>query len=316
MKLLITGIAGFIGSSLARRLVERGDTVLGIDNFDAFYSRATKEKNLESLRPHIEFTEGDITDRAALDTLLARGNVDCVVHLAALAGVRPSIRTPWRYSHVNVVGTAHVAEAMVAHGVGRLVFASSSSVYGNNTDVPYCETQRVDDPASPYAATKRAGELLLDTFSQLHGLSTAALRYFTVYGPRQRPEMAIHKFCRSIDRGEPITVYGDGQSSRDYTFIDDIVDGTLGAIDSTLHGCRLYNLGGTSPIRLDGLVQALGRALGKEPIVLREPHQPGDVLQTWADVSRARDELGYVPKIPLHEGLTRFAAWLRGETEW
>ncbi len=316
MKVLVTGIAGFIGSQLAQRLIARGDTVVGLDNFDAFYDRATKEKNLSALVPHVEFLEGDITDRATLDKLLAGKNVDRVVHLAALAGVRPSIRSPWRYSHVNVVGTAHVAEAMVAHGVERLVFASSSSVYGNNTLVPYEETQRVDDPASPYAATKRAGELLLDTFSQIHGLSSASLRFFTVYGPRQRPEMAIHKFCRSIERGEPITVYGDGQSSRDYTFIDDILDGVLGAIDHAPLGARIYNLGGTNPVRLEELVRQLGIALGKEPIVRREPHQPGDVQQTWADVSRARAELGYEPKVALPEGLRRFAAWMRGETDW
>jgi UDP-glucuronate 4-epimerase len=316
MKLLVTGVAGFIGSQLTARLVARGDTVVGIDNFDPFYDRATKERNLASLRGAIEFVEGDITDRALLDRVLGRGGFDRVVHLAALAGVRPSIRTPWRYSHVNVVGTAHVAEAMLAHGVRRLVFASSSSVYGNNTLVPYEESQRVDDPASPYAVTKRAGELMLDTFHQIHGLSSACLRFFTVYGPRQRPEMAIHKFARAIEAGEPITVYGDGRSSRDYTYIDDILDGTLGAIDRAPEGCRIYNLGGTSPVRLDELVRAIGNALGKEPLVVREPHQPGDVLHTWADVTRARDELGYDPKVPLAEGLRRFSAWMRGETAW
>ncbi|MBM4359270.1 MAG: NAD-dependent epimerase/dehydratase family protein, partial [Deltaproteobacteria bacterium] len=171
-------------------------------------------------------------------------------------------------------------------------------------------------PASPYAVTKRAGELMLDTFHQLHGLSSACLRFFTVYGPRQRPEMAVHKFARAIDAGEPITVYGDGQSSRDYTYIDDILDGTLGAIDRAPEGCRIYNLGGTNPVTLEDLVRAVGEALGKVPVVRREPHQPGDVLRTWADVERARAELGYDPKVPLRDGLARFARWLRGETRW
>lgn len=316
MKILVTGIAGFIGSQLAKRLVERGDTVVGLDNFDGFYHRATKERNLAELRPHIEFIEGDITDRPTLDRILAGKQFDCAVHLAALAGVRPSIRAPWRYSHVNVVGTAHVAEALVAHGVERLIFASSSSVYGNNTLVPYQEAHRVDEPASPYAATKRAGELLLDTFFRLHGLSSTALRFFTVYGPRQRPEMAIHSFARSLELGQPLTVYGDGASSRDYTFIDDIIDGIVGAIERAPRGFRIYNLGGTNPVRLDELVKQLGIAFDKEPVIFREAQAPGDMLQTWADISRARDELGYAPKVLLPEGLRHFQQWLRGNIPW
>lgn len=316
MKLLVTGAAGFIGSKLTERLVSRGDAVVGLDNFDRFYPRATKERNLARVRGAIELVEGDITDRAALDRIFAAHRFDAVVHLAALAGVRPSIREPWRYAQVNVVGTAHVAEAMLAHDVGRLVFASSSSVYGDNTVVPYEETQRVDSPASPYAASKRSGELLLDTFAKLHGLSASCLRFFTVYGPRQRPEMAIHQFARSIERGERVTMFGDGSSSRDYTYIDDIVDGVVGAIDRPPSGCRIYNLGGTNPIRLDALVRELGAALGKEPQIEHAPPQPGDVQQTWADVTRARDELGYAPKVSLTEGLRRFAAWLRGDSDW
>jgi UDP-glucuronate 4-epimerase len=255
MKLLVTGVAGFIGSKLAERLIARGDEVVGLDNFDPFYPRATKERNLASLRAALRFVEGDITDRVGLDRLFAEERFDAVIHLAALAGVRPSIREPWRYAQVNVVGTAHLAEAMLARGVSRLVFASSSSVYGDNTLVPYEESQRVDDPASPYATTKRAGELMLDTFAKLHGLSSACLRFFTVYGPRQRPEMAIHKFARAIERGEVVTLYGDGSSSRDYTYVDDVLDGVLGALDRPPVGCRIYNLGGTQPVRLDALVR-------------------------------------------------------------
>jgi UDP-glucuronate 4-epimerase len=205
---------------------------------------------------------------------------------------------------------------MVAHGVGRLLFASSSSVYGSNRVVPYEETHRVDAPMSPYAVSKRAGELLLDTFWKVHQLSSACLRFFTVYGPRQRPEMAIHKFSRLIEDGKPITVYGDGLSSRDYTYIDDIVDGVVGALDGAPRGFAIYNLGGTQPIALDPLVRQIGRALGKEPIVAREPEQPGDVRHTFASVAAAHREFGYAPKVPLEEGLARFAAWLRGETAW
>ncbi|MSP26077.1 MAG: NAD-dependent epimerase/dehydratase family protein [Myxococcales bacterium] len=311
MKLLVTGIAGFIGSHVAERLVGRGDTVVGLDNFDAFYARSMKERNVSSLRGHVEIVDGDIGDRACLDALLQRGGFDAVLHLAALAGVRPSLRAPWRYQLVNVVGTSHVAEAMVAHGVGRLVFASSSSVYGNNTDVPYEESQRVDLPASPYAVSKRACELLLATLCDLFGLSASCLRYFTVYGPRQRPEMAIHKFARSITRDEPVTLFGDGTSSRDYTYIDDIVDGTVAALDRAPNGFSLYNLGGTRPVALAELVVRIGRALAREPRIVHEPMQPGDVLRTWANTARAERDLGYCPRVNMDEGLTRFAEWLQ-----
>ncbi len=311
MKLLVTGIAGFIGSHVGERLVRRGDTVVGLDNFDPFYDRAIKERNLAFLREHAEVLEGDVTDRACLDRLLARGGFDAVVHLAALAGVRPSLRAPWRYNLVNVVGTSHVAESMLAHGVGRLVFASSSSVYGNNTLVPYEESQRVDAPASPYAVSKRAGELLLDTMTALFGLTATCLRYFTVYGPRQRPEMAIHKFARLILRGEPVTVYGDGTSSRDYTYVDDIVDGTVAALDRAPSGFSIFNLGGTRPVALAELVARVGKALHVEPSLVHEPSQPGDVAHTWANTARAERELGYVPQVGLEEGLARFAEWLR-----
>ncbi len=316
MKVLLTGAAGFIGSHTAKRLLQRGDTVVGLDNFDPFYDRALKDKNIAELRLDMELVEGDITDRTLLDRLLAGEHFDAVVHLAALAGVRPSIARPWAYQHVNVVGTSCIAEAMVAHEVPRLVFASSSSVYGNNHEVPYEETQRVDHPASPYAASKRSCELLLDTFCQLFPLSATCLRYFTVYGPRQRPEMAIHKFGRAILAGESLELFGDGHSSRDYTYVDDIVDGTVGALDKAPAGLSIYNLGGRSPVRLDHLVAALGRALGKEPRVRREPVQPGDVARTWASTEAARRDLGFQPRVALAEGLSRFAAWLRGEVPW
>jgi UDP-glucuronate 4-epimerase len=316
MKVLVTGSAGFIGSHVAKRLLQRGDTVVGVDNFDPFYDRSFKEKNIAEMRLDMELIEGDITDRRLLDLVLTGEHFDGVVHLAALAGVRPSIARPWAYQHVNVVGTSCVAEAMVAHEVPRMVFASSSSVYGNNVEVPYEETQRVDHPASPYAASKRSCELLLDTFCQLFPLNACCLRYFTVYGPRQRPEMAIHKFGRAILDGETVPLYGDGQTSRDYTYVDDIVDGTIAALDKAPAGFTIYNLGGRSPVRLDKLIAAIGRAVGKEPRIRREPLQPGDVQQTWASTEAARRDLGFQARVPLAEGLSRFAAWLRGEVPW
>ena len=312
MKVLLTGAAGFIGSHVAERLATRGDEVVGLDNFDSFYDRAIKEKNLASFAERIDLVEGDIRDPELVDRVFAQGGFDAVVHLAALAGVRPSIEKPWRYPEVNIVGTSRLAEAMVRYDVKRLVFASSSSVYGDNAEVPYREDHRVDLPASPYAASKRGAELLLRSFHGVHGLTVSCLRYFTVYGPRQRPEMAIHKFCRLVDEEKPIPMFGAGDTSRDYTFIDDIVAGTLGALDRAPEGFSIYNLGNTQPITLRDLITAIGVAVGKEPIVEQLPLQPGDVLRTWADVSAAARDLGYAPRVPLEEGLRRFVAWMRG----
>ena len=313
MKVLLTGIAGFIGSHVAERLMGREDEVVGLDNFDPFYDRAIKERNFAPLKSKgCQLIEGDVLDRPLLDRVLSEGAFDCVIHLAALAGVRPSIQSPWRYQKVNVEGSCHLAQAMVEHGPKRLVFASSSSVYGDNSEVPFSEDHRVDLPASPYASSKRAGELLLRTFHQIHGLESACLRFFTVYGPRQRPEMAIHKFCRLVESGKPITMFGDGSTSRDYTYIDDIVTGVVGAVDHC-RGHRIYNLGNTHPCRLDELIQAIGKAVGKEPRIEQAPLQAGDVMRTWADVSQARRDLGYEPKILLEEGLSRFVDWMRAQ---
>ncbi len=311
MKILITGIAGFIGSHLAERLLARGDQIVGLDNFDPFYGEEIKQRNLASFVDQIDFHRGDILDSALLDRILTADSFDAVVHLAALAGVRPSIQEPWRYQQVNVVGTSRIAEAMVRHGPKRLVFASSSSVYGDNSEVPYSEEQRVDLPASPYAASKRSCELLLRSFNKIHGLAVCNLRFFTVYGPRQRPEMAIHKFCRLAEQDKPITLFGDGQTSRDYTYIDDIIDGTVGAIDKAPDDFSIYNLGGTQPAKLSELVDHIGEALGKQPQVDRGPLQPGDVMHTWASVQAAARDFGYAPKVGIRDGLTRFVTWLR-----
>lgn len=311
MRLLVTGIAGFIGSHLTERLVARGHEVTGLDNFDAFYERSVKEANLAAVGKN-RVIEGDILDAALLDRVLGSARYDSIVHLAALAGVSPSLKEPARYLRVNVEGTQLVVDAALRHGVRRVVFASSSSVYGANTKVPFHEDDRIDDPVSPYAASKRSAELALRAAVYTTGVDVAALRYFTVYGPRQRPDMAIHKFTRAVLRDEPVLLRGGGETSRDYTFIDDIVDGTIGAIERQRPGFRAYNLGGSHATRLDELVAAIGRAVGKEPRVEVVAEMRGDVQHTLADVTRAREELGYNPKIGLEEGLRRFVAWCRG----
>jgi UDP-glucuronate 4-epimerase len=284
--------------------------VTGLDNFDGFYERSVKEANLAAVGKN-RVIEGDILDAALLDRVLGSARYDAVVHLAALAGVSPSLKEPARYMRVNIEGTQLVTDAAVRHGIRRIVFASSSSVYGANTKVPFHEDDRVDDPVSPYAASKRGAELALRAAVYTSGIDVAALRYFTVYGPRQRPDMAIHKFTRAILRDEPVLLRGSGETSRDYTFIDDIIDGTVGAIERQRPGFRAYNLGGCHATRLDQLVAAIGAAVGKEPRVEVIAEMKGDVQHTLADVTRARQELGYDPKIGLEEGLRRFVEWYR-----
>jgi UDP-glucuronate 4-epimerase len=314
MRLLVTGIAGFIGSHLTERLLSRGHEVVGLDAFDTLlYERRVKEQNLANLGG-VRVIEGDILDAALIDRILGEQRFDAIVHLAALAGVGPSLQHAPRYMRVNVEGTQIIAAAMAKHGIQRLVFASSSSVYGANTKVPFHEDDRIDDPVSPYAASKRGGELALRAAVYTTGIDVAALRFFTVYGPRQRPDMAIHKFTKAIDRGEPVLLRGNGETSRDYTYIDDIIDGTVGAIERQRPGFRPYNLGGCHGTRLDQLVAAIGAALGKEPRVEVVAELRGDVQHTLADVSRAHEELGYDPKIGLEEGLRRFVAWYRART--
>ncbi len=317
MRILVTGAAGFIGSHLAEALLARGDRVTGLDNFDPFYDRSIKEGNLAGLRetPGFHFLEGDIRSAGDLDRAFGadpEGVPEVVVHLAALAGVRPSVENPLRYQEVNLGGTAQVLEAMRRHGTGRLVFGSSSSVYGNNEKVPFAETDAVDYPISPYAATKRAGELLCHAWAHLFDFRVTCLRFFTVYGPRQRPDLAIHKFARMILAGETLPLYGDGSSRRDYTYIDDILQGVIAAIDRPVP-FRIYNLGESRTTELRELVRLLGDALGVTPAVAHKPMQPGDVRQTFADVTRASEELDYRPSVPVAEGIPRFVRWLREE---
>lgn len=325
MLIFLTGAAGFIGSSLAERLCARGDTVVGLDNFDeTLYGPAIKRRNLAALLqdPRFRFIEGDFLDEPLCDRLVGE-RPDVIVHLGALAGVRPSIQQPKRYQRVNIEGTLNLLEAARTHGVKRFVFASSSSVYGaqaRERAVGFREDDPAVRPASPYAATKRAGELLCSNYSDLFGIATPSLRFFTVYGPRQRPEMAIHKFTRLIEEGRPVPFFGDGATARDYTYIDDILDGVIASIDRSarfgpsgdggpLH--RVYNLGGSRTTTLARLVELIEDALGKRAILDRQPDQPGDVPITWADVSRAAAELDYAPRVPIEEGVIRFVRWFR-----
>jgi UDP-glucuronate 4-epimerase len=315
MRVLVTGAAGFIGSWLTERLLERGDEVVGFDNYDPFYDRAIKEQNLASARANAGFrmVEGDLRERADVDALFGDREFDAVVHLAAKAGVRPSLADPAGYYETNLIGTTNLLEAMREAGCRRLVFASSSSVYGNNRKVPFQEDDRVDAPISPYAATKKAGEELCHVYHAVHGFSILALRFFTAYGPRQRPEMAIHAFTRRLFAGEPIPVFGDGSMERDFTYIDDVVDGVVAAVDHVMgtETFDILNLGESEPIRLSRLVSALERATGCEATIDRRQVPPGDVDRTFADVSRARRLLGYEPSVGIDEGLRRFVEWYR-----
>ncbi|NOX60142.1 MAG: NAD-dependent epimerase/dehydratase family protein [Planctomycetes bacterium] len=309
--IVVTGAAGFIGSHLCERLLDRGDTVIGLDNFDPFYDPAIKRTNISRSLDHDAFTliEGDICDSDAVDKLFAE-RPDAVVHLAARAGVRPSILEPKRCQEVNVGGTTIVLDAARHSGVPNFILASSSSVYGNNKKIPFAETDNVDYPISPYAASKKSAELIAHSYAHLFEMNMTCLRFFTVYGPRQRPDLAIHKFTKLIDDGQPIPVFGDGSTSRDYTYIDDIIDGTIRAIDRC-KDYHVYNLGESEPIRLDELIAAIEKALDREAKIERMPLQPGDVDRTFANITRARTELGYQPATGMEEGLANFIKWFR-----
>jgi UDP-glucuronate 4-epimerase len=321
---LVTGAAGFIGSHVVEALLARGHRVVGLDNFDDFYPRAVKEGNLAAVLGDRAFqlVEGDVRDAQLLAGLLRRDVV--VVHLAARAGVRPSIRHPELYASVNVLGTATVLEAARLAGLRRVVFASSSSVYGDSAPVPFREDWAAVEPISPYAATKRAGELLCATYAHLYPLRIAALRFFTVYGPRQRPDLAIHAFTRRTAAGEAIPFYGDGSAERDYTYIDDIVEGVLGAVEWTgseagpRGALEIVNLGESRTTRLDRLVELIAAALAAEGLpaevrLERLPAQPGDVRRTCADVAKAGRLFGYAPRTTLEEGIPRFVRWFKEE---
>lgn len=313
-KVLVTGAAGFIGSHLAAALLKGGAQVVGLDNFDPYYPREVKERNLDPLRRWREFVfiEGDLRDGELLARVMQEHRPAGVVHLAALAGVRPSVAAPDRYMDVNVTGTARLLEAVRQAEVQRVVFASSSSVYGGDNDVPFSEDQPTASPLSPYAASKIAGEALCHSHHHLYGLPIVALRFFTVYGPRQRPDLAIHKFTERILAGEPIQLFGDGTSSRDYTYIEDLVRGIVAAVSSDLPW-SVINLGGHHPVTLSELVAKLEQALGKQAIIERLPMQPGDMMRTFADVTKAKELLDWEAQVSLEEGLRRFAEWYQAE---
>ena len=308
-RVLITGGAGFIGSHLAQRLLADGDTVRVLDNLDPFYAPAIKQRNLDLLRDQggerFSFVEGDLRDADACRRAVDGAQV--VVHLAALAGVRPSLADPARYMDVNVTGT-QILLNQVADPSVRVVFGSSSSVYGGSKEMPFHEGLKVDRPVSPYAASKKGGEVLCHTWHHLHGNPLTCLRFFTVYGPRQRPEMAIHKFARMITDGDAIPFFGDGSSRRDYTYVDDIVSGVRAAMART-EGYDVFNLGGAATTSLSELVEHLERALDKPAKLDRQPDQPGDVPVTYADVTRAQQELGYRSETPLADGVQKFCSW-------
>ena len=313
MKLLVTGGAGFIGSHLVDRRLGRGDRVVVLDDFNDFYDPALKRANVAPHRanPRYRLVEGDIRDRALVFRLFAEEGFDAVLHLAARAGVRPSVAQPVLYEEVNCVATWHLLEAAVAHGRPRFVFASSSSVYGINAKLPFAEEDPIDRPISPYATTKRAGELQVFNAHHLHGLSAICLRFFTAYGPRQRPEMAIARFIRCVETGAPVPFYGDGSTRRDYTYIDDVADGVEAALESSL-GFEIVNLGGAHPVSLTELVAAVERATGRRATLEPQPVPAGDVPVTFASVEKAGKLLGFRTRVPLEEGLKRAVAWYRG----
>jgi len=310
-RILVTGAAGFIGSHVCEALLARGDEVVGLDNFDPFYERAVKERNLEGLRrtAGFRFVEVDIVrDGLPLDGVLV------VLHLAARPGVRPSLEDPASYSETNVTGTVRVFEAARRAGIRRIVFGSSSSVYGDATPPPFAEDAPAAWPISPYAASKRAGELMAQAFAHLYGLQIACLRFFTVYGPRQRPDLAIHRFTRLIAEGQPVRMHGDGSSERDYTYITDCVDGVLSAVEWTGRPraagvAEPINIGGGERVRLDRLIDLIGRTLRQDVRIERHGDQPGDVRLTAADLRRAERELGYRPTVGIEEGIRLFVRW-------
>ena len=314
--ILVTGGAGFIGSHLCERLLNDGVRVVCLDNFDNFYDPNIKIKNVEGIARkssgQFELVTGDIRNPDHLMGIFQKNQIDSIVHLAARAGVRPSIVEPLLYEDVNIRGTIGLLEACKEHKIKNLIFASSSSVYGENQRVPFSERDLDIQPISPYGATKRAGELLCYSFHHLYGMNIACLRIFTAYGPRQRPEMVIHKFTRLIDQGEKIPLFGDGSSRRDYTYIDDLIEGILGVIHYH-KGFEVYNLGESQTTSLKELIGLIESALGKKANIEVLAPQPGDVSVTYADISKAKQMLKYRPKVKMEEGIKRFVEWYKAQ---
>ena len=315
MKALVTGAAGFIGSHLCERLLAEDFEVVGLDNFNDFYDPQIKRRNIADClkSENFQLVEADIRDSNAMDKAIGDG-IEIIVHLAARAGVRPSIAQPLLYADVNINGTLVLLEAAKKYKTSKFIFGSSSSVYGNNKKVPFSEDDCVDFPISPYAATKKADELICHTYHHLYGISITCLRFFTVYGPRQRPDLAIHKFASLLEQGKPIPVYGDGTMMRDFTYIDDIINGLIAAMQKCT-GFNIYNLGESQPITVNDLIAEIEKALGKKATKEYLPLQPGDVKRTYADVTKAVRELGYNPGTTLEEGLAKFVKWLEKDSQ-
>ena len=308
--ILVTGGAGFIGSLLIDNLLKMGDNIVCIDNLNEFYNPSIKKLNQVNHYEyeHYEFYEGDILDEGLVKSIFKKHDIEIVIHLAAMAGVRPSISNPSLYTRVNIIGTRIILDAMVESSVERLIFASSSSVYGNNKKIPFSEDDSVDCPISPYAATKKMGELLCHAYHHIYELNISLLRFFTVYGPRQRPEMAIHQFVRNAFKGEPIIVFGNGSTARDYTYIDDIIDGIIQSID-TDDRYMIYNLGNSEPIKLSNLISIIAEITGIDLVIEYQEIPKGDVIQTYANINRAQNNLKYDPMTGIKDGISKFVKW-------
>ena len=309
---LVTGAAGFIGSHLSERLVHLDYQVIGLDNFDDFYSPAIKWNNISTLSvaSNFQLEQVDIRDTASLTRIFKTNSIDIVVHLAARAGVRPSIEKPLLYLDVNIGGTINLLEASRIYGVKKFIFASSSSVYGVNNEIPFKEDSKINTPTSPYASSKAAAELFCRTYTHLYNIPVIVLRLFTVYGPRQRPEMAIHQFVKKIDSGEEISVFGDGTSKRDYTYVDDIVSGIVQSLHySKTHKFEIFNLGDSYSVSLEYLISLIEKALGKKAKIRSLPVQAGDVPITAAEISEAKKRIGYQPKVTIEKGIPLFVKW-------
>lgn len=313
MNFLVTGGAGFIGSNLCERLLSEGHFVWAFDDLNSFYDVSIKQRNIreiQALAKPFEFIHGDITDRAALDELFRETKFDQIIHLAARAGVRPSLAEPALYQRVNVEGTTNLLEAARLNGVKKIIIASSSSVYGVNAKIPFCESDPIFSAISPYAASKLACESLGHVYHHVYGMDVAMLRFFTVYGPRQRPDLAIHKFAQLINAGKPIPVFGDGSTARDYTYVSDTIDGII-ACTKKEFGFEIFNLGESQTVTLSYLIQLLENALDKKAIINRQVPQPGDVPITFADISKSKKIFGYEPQVKIEEGIPRFVEWFR-----
>ena len=310
MSTLITGAAGFIGSNLTERLISNNENIVCIDNFDDFYSPDIKKKNILSFEDKIPFYECDINDTDEVTDLIKNHNIEKIVHIAARPGVRQSLENPYLYNKINCIGTINLLDIAKNNNIKQFVFSSTSSIYGANKKTPFSESDKVEKQLSPYAISKRAAELYGYNYSNLYDIPVTVLRLFTVYGPRQRPEMAIHKFCRQISNGEELAMFGDGSTSRDYTFIDDIIDGFISALKSPFD-FEIINLGDSSPVKLTKLIELIEKELGKKANIKQLPEQPGDMKITFADIAKASEMLNYQPKVTLEEGIKIFVKWYK-----